>query len=431
MLDFIKRHKIAVVILVVLLVILAASSGDEDRQPAPTGGTETPRSTPGTRATATASPTTKPDQRAGATPTPAPVQTPSQASTTFSWQRHGDNPVLAPERVRALSGGQAFSMADPALLWDEGKFKMWFGYGALDRPGDSESLRLRVGYAESRNGKSWEAMGPVLEVGTGWDKTNVETPSVLKDDSVPDGHPRKYRMYYAGLDHAVEGDFAKLLEAGMGYGIGLAFSADGKRFTKLPASESPYRQEGLVLKPDELKTDRDVWDFANVADPQVIKKDGQWHLWYTSIQHKANAENTTGAIAYATSSDGIHWTKHGPVLQAALDWEKMRKDPGMGRPYVLWNNNRFEMFYDATREDTSNPLDNTSAGVGFAWSTDGRTWHKNAQPTLTTNNGKGEKRGIMIGVAALVKDGTYHLFYPGADPDHNHFVINLATGVLR
>lgn len=301
---------------------------------------------------------------------------------------------------------------------------MWFGYGGRDPDG---AIRVRTGYAESDDGVTWRIAVPALEPGRDWDKTNAETPSVVKDESLPAGHPRRYRLYYSGLDHNLEKlGIEALLRRGMMYGIGVAFSADGKRFTRLPASESPHGAEGLVLKPNPPVVDRDAWDFINVADPHVLKKDGRYHMWYTSMVREAKANRVYYAIGYATSDDGIRWTKHGPVLKPDLPWEVQRKEPSVGRPYVLWTGARFEMFYDAMVDD-DNPDKNTAIGVGFASSTDGRVWRKEAQPVFVTNNGRGERRGLYVGSAVLLRDGTYYLYYPGADPDWQRYNINLAT----
>ena len=68
-----------------------------------------------------------------------------------------------------------------------------------------------------------------------WDFDRMETPSVVK---VPSNPPeRRYVMYYTG------GNFEAVASPFPGYPwyqIGVAFSADGRSFERLPASESPY-----------------------------------------------------------------------------------------------------------------------------------------------------------------------------------------------
>lgn len=343
------------------------------------------------------------------------------------WTKNPANPMIQPESIPAPKGAIYTVMADPTIVFDEGKFKMWFGYGGLDNASDMSSVRVRVGYAESQDGIQWNVTAPVLDIGSGWDRTNAETPSVIKDPNVPDGNPRRYRMYYAGLDHELEKlPFEKLVEAGMVYGIGLAFSANGKNFTRLPAEESPHGAAGLVLKPDPPALDHEACDFINVADPHVLFHNGNYHLWYTSMCIKPTEGKGYFSIGYATSKDGIHWLKQGTAIKPDLDWETARPEAHVGRPYVLWVNNRFEMFYDAVKDD-DNPMKNTSAGVGFAVSGDGRTWLKHPAPILMGDGSSGEAQGMIIGTGVLYQDGKYYLYYPGADPNWDRFTINLAT----
>ena len=339
----------------------------------------------------------------------------------WSWER-ARNPLLTPDDLpKTLPGVYPF-LSDPDVLVEGGIWRMWFGYGGLDELPDLKTYRVRIGYAESADGKSWTVTAPALDVGgpDAWDATNTETPCVIQDETLPEGHPRRYRLYYAGLDHAVEeAGFGRMAKVGMTYGIGLAFSPDGRQFTRLPAGESPYGKEGLVLMPNPSGDADGVWDFLSVADPSVVRQGGRYHLWYTSASVKHG--RSFFAIAHATSEDGVHWTKHGQVLRPDQPWETARPEARVGRPTVVWRQDRFEMFYDAV-----SPSDE-SAGVGFAWSEDGTTWHKAPGPVFATNNGPGEKKGLAIGSGVLVQDGRYHLFYPGQDPDGNRLVLDLAT----
>ncbi len=87
---------------------------------------------------------------------------------------------------------------------------------------------------------------------------------------------------------------------------------------------------------------------------------------------------------------------------------------------------KYRMNYDGAYID-DNPMKNTSVGVGFAVSADGRTWLKHPVPILTGDGGAGERKGMIIGTGVLYKDEKYYLFYPGADPHWDRFTINLAT----
>lgn len=355
-------------------------------------------------------------------------ETPSAQETAWAWERSASNPILSWDQVPAPNGALYPVIGDPFVLIEGGKHKMWFGYGGLDNTMDEGSVRVRTAYAESDNGEKWTVVAaPALDVGSGWDRSNAETPCVVKDEARAEGDPRRYRLYYSGLDRATETmDFDKLLEVGMGYGIGVAFSADGKRFTRLPAKESPHGVEGLVLKPTVPDMANDPTDLIHVADPHVIVKGDTWHMWYTSFSFDSKRQKTYLAIAYATSKDGIRWEKHGHVVKPDQKWETARDEHHLGRPYVQWTGKRFEMFYDAMTAEGE-----TSAGVGFAVSDDGRTWKKAGDPIFTSNYGKGESKGLMVGTAFYVSGGVYHLIYGGYDPDIHHVVFNHAASKRR
>ena len=81
--------------------------------------------------------------------------------------------------------------------------------------------------------------------------------------------------------------------------LGLASSDDGVHFTKEPAP---------VFYPDnDSQKDRE-WP-GGVEDPRVVEsEDGTYVLTYTQWNRQATD------IGIATSTDLIHWTKHGPAL---------------------------------------------------------------------------------------------------------------------
>lgn len=356
------------------------------------------------------------------------------AGAAEKWKRSKSNPLLRAEQLPAPEGAFYPVLADPHVLADGGLVRMWFGYGGLDRADDAESIAMRVGSAVSIDGGAWAMETvPALDLGDGWDGTNAEAPCVLKDAALPDGDPRKYRMYYAGKNQRPQQaeDADEALETGQTSGIGLAFSADGRQFTRLPAAESPYTEAGLILRPNRIDIEMpDQWDFIDIGDPFVVQAGGQYHMWYTSMGYVAGTEGLFQAIAYATSTDGVLWTKHGHVLAPELAWETGRPEASVGRPSVLWNGERFEMFYDAGKDD-QNPGQNSSAGIGFAWSPDGKAWERLPEPVLTGKRGKAEARGMLTGVTAARTPEGYVVHYPAADPDWDHTVINMATGAVE
>ncbi len=74
------------------------------------------------------------------------------------------------------------------------------------------------------------------------------------------------------------------------YRIGFATSPDGISWTLYPDP---------VLEPSSGQ-----WDEYTVEGPMVIRENGEYKMWYTSF-----SPNSPGGIGYATSQDGITWSK--------------------------------------------------------------------------------------------------------------------------
>lgn len=90
--------------------------------------------------------------------------------------------------------------------------------------------------------------------------------------------------------------------------IGLAWSDDGFNFTRydkpvLEASE-PYEHIG------------------GCEDPRVVRVNGTFYLTYTGY------DNTTARLCLATSTDLVHWTKHGPLFPDYVDINYDWQSPG-------------------------------------------------------------------------------------------------------
>ncbi len=86
--------------------------------------------------------------------------------------------------------------------------------------------------------------------------------------------------------------------------LGLAVSADGVHFERMPEPE--------FYPADDLQADRE--QPGGVEDPRVVQsEDGRYVLTYTQWSRKRNAYR----VGIATSTDLIHWTKHGPAFAGA------------------------------------------------------------------------------------------------------------------
>ena len=195
-----------------------------------------------------------------------------------SWIDYQNNPILT------SSGNyyDYYGIAQPVVLYDEGIYKMWCL--GLDYTGGGRS---HIVYAESNDGLIWTAYSgnPVLSPGNygHWDSGNVQPGAVIKDGGI-------YKMFYTGWSDQYSN-----------WNIGLATSINGINWTKHP-QPILYGTSG--------------WEYQIIVS-SVIKINNQYYLYYTG----RNSSNY--AIGLATSSYGINFTKYSgnPVLVSDAPWE--------------------------------------------------------------------------------------------------------------
>jgi hypothetical protein len=147
--------------------------------------------------------------------------------------------------------------------------------------------------------------GPVLEPGPAgaWDDLQVSNPNVLK---TLDG----YVMYYDGM--------------GSRSMIGMATSPDGIHWSKY--DDSSPKDKAFIESDPVLMSSEGSWDGGRVMDPNVVQTDQGYVMIYFSTDGSNKFGNGLYAAGYATSADGIHWSKgkENPVLsnQNHPDWRQ-------------------------------------------------------------------------------------------------------------
>ncbi len=228
-----------------------------------------------------------------------------------------------------------------------------------------------------------DANNPILSGGADgtWNR-HVSSPMVLyNSDSL------RYEMWF----HASDGP--PIWEP---YLIGFATSYDGKNWTKLDTA---------VLKPDP-----GTWDEKLVTFPVVIRENGAYKMWYTGWQG-----NNPGAIGYATSPDGVNWTKYpsNPVMTAGTAaWET--GGPHNGYVMVVPGGG-YKMWY------TGYDVNYTIGKIGYATSADGITWTKadSVNPVLTTGSpGCWDDAELWVPCVLFINN-TYHMWYSGMQAAQN------------
>ena len=147
-----------------------------------------------------------------------------------------------------------------------------------------------------------------------------------------------------------------------------------------------------------------AWDDAQVSHPCVLKDGATWKMWYGGL------DGATFRIGYATSADGLAWTKQGQVLDVggagAFD------ESGVLFPVVYKDlgavaAKRWKMFYAGQNAAGKNQ-------IGYAYSSDGVSWTKGGANPVLANGAGGTWDDESLLPAGLVKSGSiYYLFYSG------------------
>jgi predicted GH43/DUF377 family glycosyl hydrolase len=248
--------------------------------------------------------------------------------------KYDRNPVL---------GGSLGTCFDIAVLREGDRYRMWFSW----RP------RRSIALTESKDGVTWSepkiALGP--NAATGWED-DVNRPVVLE-------HAGRYHMWYTGQ--------AK----GKSF-IGYATSTDGNSWKRM--SDKP------VLSPEQ------PWEKVAVMCPHVLYDAGEkvYRMWYSGGE-----QNEPNAIGYATSPDGLAWTKHRKNPVFAPDpknaWEKDR----VTGCQVLRHGDWYLMFYIGFEDEPH-------ARIGVARSKDGITgWQRHpANPILRPGKGRWDEDAV-------------------------------------
>lgn len=274
--------------------------------------------------------------------------------TSHGWRKSKHNPVL---------GGALGTCFDVSLLRENNRFHMWFSW----RPQKS------IARVESPDGIHWSEPVVALEPNqtTNWE-ANINRPSVLKR---PDG----YHMWYTG-------------QKGTRSWIGYATSNTGQSWSRM--SKTPV----LSAAAD--------WEKVAVMAPHVLwdEHDRLYKMWYSGGE-----QYEPDAIGYATSSDGLTWSKHtaNPIFRPERRnlWEQAK----VTACQVLYHNDFYLMFYIGF-------MNQHLAQIGMARSPDGvNHWTRHpANPIIRVGvDQEAWDYDAVYKPFALHHDGHWLLWYNG------------------
>ena len=236
------------------------------------------------------------------------------------------------------------------------------------------------------------ADNPILKGGPSgnWNHSVVEASVLYNADS------SRFEMWFVGTSGSPV----------FPYRVGFATSIDGLTWEMHPNNP--------VLSPGSTGE----WDAYTVEFPYVIRENGQYKMWYSSggsnyIQYK---------IGFATSPDGINWTKYAnnPILGFGTEpWEA----GGVMACTVLPVSGGYKMWYTGL----TTAGQNGTCAIGYANSTDGISWERNNNPVLVPSvSGEWDDTWVLNPDVLLI-DNQYYMWYVGADNNSFLFEIGLAT----
>lgn len=257
----------------------------------------------------------------------------------------------------------------PRVILDGGQYHLWYNGR---NPNDSESP---MGLADSPDGVTWTKFvkNPILKSGEDgeWDSDYRGQAAFLIESGIfkmwySGGGPDSWQTGYATSTNAIDWNI---------YGGNPVLLAGG-------AGE---------------------WDEAEADAPSVIHDGSTYKMWF----HGCNTDYSACAIGYATSTDGVTWTKDAsnPVLTgSAGDWDEV-----VSWPQVIKNGvNSYQMWYYGGKSDGS------SSGIGLATSTDGINWTKYAgNPVLSVAWDGNYVRGHSV----ILDGSTYKMWFSSGAGD--------------
>jgi predicted GH43/DUF377 family glycosyl hydrolase len=305
------------------------------------------------------------------------------SETAFPLAHDAASPVLGPP---AATAPDSENVDDPAVVKVGPQWVMYYT-GTPEDGGAPRILR-----ATSPDGKVWTRTGPVLAGTPGtWDEHGVHGAEVLYD---PTDASSPFRMWYSG-----RGDVFGA--------IGHATSPDGITWTKHPAPVLDHGQPGSA-------------DSFAAADPSVLKDGDTWKMWYTGD------DSSKKRIAYATSQDGVAWTKGGKVISPEDDGVSANVEFGAFAPTVWKDGNQFRMLLAGRKlvggDVFQTKLMDTRSANGVDW--DGPS------PALNPSGTDSKFDFSNLDSPEVVADGSaLKLFYSGNTVDANgnfHTRIGLA-----
>lgn len=265
-------------------------------------------------------------------------------------------------------------------------------------------------------GYGWEKMATdaVLSEGASgdWDAGGVGMPCVIEDGG-------SYKMWFSASD-TTPSDYFDFLNSNTA--IGYATSADGVNWTK--HSGNP------VLAPTGDQNDPDG-SFVGAA---CVMKDGSaFKMWYTGASTTDFSGYTYAVpnICYATSNDGVDWTRQGAVIEGDVSIDVVSVFPPLFEisgevyfaPWVIYDTatSTYKMWFSyvqlsgqfSNMDELEQLMQNTKTFIGYATSTDGSGWTVVSKTVLSPKEAWESKGLSFCSVLQDTDEGNYKVWFTG------------------
>ena len=147
-----------------------------------------------------------------------------------------------------------------------------------------------------------------------------------------------------------------------------------------------------------------AWEVGGPVGCTVMPVQGGYKMWYGAY----DAAYEDSRIGYATSVDGISWkrdTVNNPVLNIGASLRW--DDKSVQSPNVLHIGDSYYMWYSAQNDS------GTIEATGLATSSDGVQWTRNeGNPVLVPSSGGWDTDFAAVGTV-LLSGNTFHMWYDG------------------
>lgn len=205
----------------------------------------------------------------------------------------------------------------------DGVYHLFYSVGLAGQGWNLPGNEIDLGHATSTDLEHWTIQPRILPINPqhSWKSRNIWAPHVIRADLEIAGQSWPYLMTYTGVDSSRNQQ------------IGIAVSTDLFDWTDLSVDAGAFRPDPGWAQWDPAAT------WQNCRDSFVFRQGGELVLLASATTRPEYLGlGTRGAIALATSTDGVTWTDRGSPLVINDHWTLMASSHMVQNPVSgLWH----------------------------------------------------------------------------------------------